>query len=385
MGASGPVVAIIEPVGGHGGMNFYDFGLATGLAAAGASVTVYTCDETVPPAEAPFATELPFRGVYGDAPKVVRGLRMGRGAAAAVRSARRHGATIAHVHLFQATPVELGTVLLARAAGLQVVVTAHDIESFYGGGSLGIARRIYRSARLVVVHNEFSRQELVTHAGVPADKVVVIPHGNYVDAIDRGIPKAAARERLGLPPAEPVLLFLGQIKQVKGLDVLLEALPLVLQAEPSVRLVVAGKVWKSDVGPYRELIDRLGIGPRVTLDIRYVPDREVDLYYAAADLAVFPYRRIYQSGAVLMATSYGCPVVVSDLPGMLETITDGVDGYVFRSGDPQHLAARLVEAVRHPDERRRLGEAGHRRALERHDWHEIGRATLAAYESITRR
>jgi len=374
--------AIIEPVGGHGGMNFYDFGLASGLEAAGVPTMVYTCDETMPPLGATFLLKLPFRGIYGDNSKYLRGLRFLRGMISAIYDARRQKADIAHFHIFHTTGLELASVLFARLARLKVVVTAHDIESFSSNSSLSIARRIYGYASVVIAHNAFSRDELIQRLGIPTSKIAVIPHGNYLDAINHGINRTVARKRLGLPPEVPLLLFFGQIKQVKGLDLLLEALPTVIQAIPSVKLLIAGKVWKTSFEEYQAIIDRLQLSEHVISDIRYIPDPEADLYYSAADLSVFPYRKIYQSGALLMAMSYGRPVVVSDLPGMLETVQDGANGYVFRSGDARHLAACLVEALQDKTKTHRVAEGGYMRVVTENDWRRIGQMTRDAYESV---
>jgi D-inositol-3-phosphate glycosyltransferase len=95
---------------------------------------------------------------------------------------------------------------------------------------------------------------------------------------------------------------------------------------------------------------------------------------------VLPYLRIYQSGAVLLAMSHGSPVLVSDIDGMLEAIRDDRTGFVFRSGDPTHLAHRIVEILDVPGRCAEVAQAGLRAVTERNDWGRLGAQSLACYQ-----
>ena len=191
-----------------------------------------------------------------------------------------------------------------------------------------------------------------------------------------------ARRVLGINETGRVILFFGHIREVKGLDILLEAIPAVAREIPEVTLLIAGRPLRKDFSTYERLIDSLGIRDRCVLHIRYISNDELPLYFAAADIVALPYRRIYQSGVILMAMSYGRAVVVSDLPAMTEMVTDGQNGYVFEQGSAVSLSKQLVRALR--DEQGR--EAVASRALEyirnNHDWEQIGKRTLLLYRSV---
>lgn len=376
-------IAIIEPVGGHGGMNYYDFGLCGGLATAGVDVVLHTCDETVIPLDAGFAVRHSFAGIYGKAPSWMRGLRYLRGAVSALWSARREGRRICHFHLFHVGPLQVFNILLAKFLGLRVVITAHDVESFVVSLEVpALSRWVYRQADRVVAHNQISRQELIGRIGLPAQRIAVIPHGNYLHALQSLPAQSAARASLVIPEAAKVILFFGQIKDVKGLDLLFEAMPTVLKTYPEALLLIAGKPWKSDFSAYEAQMVRLGIRDRCITHIRYIPDEDVARYYAAADLVALPYRRIYQSGVVLMAMSYGKAVLVSDLPGMTEIVTDGETGFVFHQGDVDELAAKLKQALGDATVRQTLARKGFERVRDDYDWKVIGEKTRQLYVSI---
>lgn len=373
-------VAVIEPVGGHGGMHFYDLALCRSIVKASANATLFTCDETPVTGTEGFPVRLPYRGIYGRSLAWVRGLRYLLGSLRALPGARLSGHRVAHFHFFHVGLLEWFNVMLARAVGLRVVITAHDVDGFNQGSSRPwFTRSAYGMASRVIAHSQVARRELVDRLGVPEDKLDVILHGNYVDKVPPAVTREMARARFGFSPAQRVLLFFGHIKDVKGLDVLLRGFALARAADPSLHLLIAGRVWKSDFSRYDELIAHLGLAPHCTLHIRYIDDAEAPYFYLCADLVVLPYLRIYQSGVVLEAMSHGSPVLVSDIPGMLEVIDHGRTGFVFKSGDPQHLSQRIAEAFAATGRRAQVAHAGLRAVQERNDWGRLGEQSVACY------
>jgi len=377
-------VAIIEPVGGHGGMDFYDFGLANGLVKAGVKVSIYTCNKTKPPTgPATFRFYRPFRAIYGGTPKILRAGLFLAGLLGSLVHSRFCGVRIVHLHLFDTSILQLACLVFAKVMGMRTVVTAHDVESLAGGQGGFFACRIYVMADRVIAHNQVSSKALVEILEVSVDKIFIIPHGNYVENVTF-VDRHVAREQLKLPHDVPIILFFGQIKHAKGLDVLLRALPAVVTKHSDVILMIAGKVWKTDLGEYVDLINQFGLEQHVKLDIRYIPNEEVASYYGAADVVVLPYRKIYQSGVLLMAMSYRKAVVVSDIPGMLEIVKNGVNGFVFRSEDHRHLEKTLNQALDQPEERDRIVALGYETVIEQHGWDHVGRLTREVYLSVLR-
>src|SRR5215212_672743 len=240
-------VAMVEPVGGHGGMDYYDFGLCKGLSNTGAKVTLYTCDETRRRDVTFCETRFPYRRIYGDDPAWLRGVRYLRGSIQALLGAKLGRAQIAHFHFFHVGPLELFNVLLAKLLRLRVVVTAHDVQPFAKRLSVPwMVDKAYRDSDRVIAQSEVSKRELRTLLQEAGAKIATIPHGNYLHSIAEVPTREDARTRIGLPDAAQVLLFFGQIKEVKGLDVLLQAMPRLVEEFPDTVLLIAGKVWKDD-------------------------------------------------------------------------------------------------------------------------------------------
>lgn len=375
--------AMIEPVGGHAGAHYYDFGLARGLLAAGCRVSLYTCDETADPA-IPGLGFFPFyRRIYGQENRWLRALHYIRGTLAALRKAAASGEMICHYQVFNDLIPETIVIALARLFLRKVVLTVHDVSSLAGP----VTRKrkmtgwIYRQADWIIVHNKVSLRELES-LGVPSARMRVIAHGNYLDSMREMGPSAEARRILDIGESARVVLFFGQIRQEKGLDLLIESLPEVAREVPELVCLIAGRPWKTEFAGYESLIDELGVRARCRLHIGFVPDEEVATYYAAADVVALPYRRIYQSGVLMMAMTYGRPVVVSDLPGMTEVVTGGVNGYVFAQGSKDELARTLIRALRDGAERQRVAARASEYIQEHHDWSRIGRETAELFDAV---
>lgn len=378
-------VAIIEPVGGHGGMNYYDFSLAEGLVAAGATVTLYTCDKTAVGQGLTFDVKQTFKKIWGTDHKILRASRFFFCLLKTLVDARLKRIDIVHFHFFHYTKMELLCVLLGRLFRFRIVVTAHDVESFSSDSSKSAAGKILAKVDKVIAHNNVSAKELIECLNFPVGRIAIIPHGNYLNTIINRPSPAEARQTLNLPPDAPVLLFFGQIKKVKGLDILLQALPPVISKFPTLKLVIAGKFWQDDFINYEKIIMKNNLRKNIDLHIKYIPDKEVAKFYCSADVVVLPYRKIYQSGVLLMAMSYGVPVVASDLEGMVEIISDGKNGYIFEKNNVGHLSLKLIDILSNPIEAEKVATLGTEFVRKNHSWQHIGNKTYSVYSSLLNR
>jgi len=144
---------------------------------------------------------------------------------------------------------------------------------------------------------------------------------------------------VALPEGCPLLLFAGFVRPYKGLDVLLEALPLVLAKRP-LHLLVAGEFWQGTI-PYQEQINRLQIQHAVTLLNEYLPDEVLAACMKRADVVVLPYRSATQSAVVQVAFGHGKPVITTNVGGLGEVVTQGQTGLVVPPEDPAALAAAI--------------------------------------------
>ncbi|MBI5886219.1 MAG: glycosyltransferase family 4 protein [Deltaproteobacteria bacterium] len=374
-------VAMIELVCAHGGMDYYDFSLCKGLMNAGVGVRLYT-SEAGPLLPQGLKVIESFKGIFGKGNALIRGLKWFMALRASLSDARKSGSKLTHIHFFDTGVMEYLTVRLARSYGLKVVATVHDVESFHKKRSRGFSSRVLGSVDGIIVHNEVSRAETLKLLSGKGVRLAVIKQGHFLEYIGKKREKAALRAELGLALDAPLFLFFGQIKKVKGLDVAIRAMGELKKSVPQARLLVAGRPWKDDAAYYEALINEVGVAANVIWHKGYVPQDRVDLYYYACDAVVQPYRRIYQSAVLLMAMSYGCPVIVSDLPGMTEVVKDGENGYVFPDGDHAAMADAMKGVIDNPERTGEIAACGLEYVKRHYDWDSIGRKTAEFYKTI---
>jgi glycosyltransferase involved in cell wall biosynthesis len=170
--------------------------------------------------------------------------------------------------------------------------------------------------------------------------IVQVPHPLY-DNFGEAVSQKEARQKLGIEEDGKILLFFGFIRKYKGLDILLQAMKIIKQKSPSVKLLVAGEFYEDDK-PYRELIRNLGIEDVLILRTSFIPDSEVKYYLCAADVVVQPYRSATQSGVTPLAYHFEKPMVVTNVGSLPSLVPDGKVGMVAEP-DPGSIAEAILE------------------------------------------
>jgi glycosyltransferase involved in cell wall biosynthesis len=251
-------------------------------------------------------------------------------------------------------PVYLAVLGLARLRGKRVVVTVHNVEPHEGGMLRRLANGLVLPlAHHFIVHSADNARALAAR-GIGVDRISVVPHGVPEPSPATAAERESARKHLGLDERELVALFLGNIRPYKGLEVLLRAFRETLAALPHARLIVAGQPWSS-ASDIESLVDALGVRSNVTLRLEFVSDADMRAYFAAADIAVYPYTRFdAQSGAACDALRFGKAIVVTRAGGLPDLVDDA--RAIVPAGD-HHALARALVAV--------LGDASVREKLER--------------------
>ena len=243
-------------------------------------------------------------------------------------------------------------------------------------------RRIVAAADRLVAANAIERNELVTAYGADSSRVAVIPCGVDTDVFTPG-DAMAARAALGLPPG-PLLLYVGRIAPIKGLETLLDAVGCLRGAGMPARLAVVGGETDEPTDGHEADVRRrasaLGLGDAVTF-VGAQPQQRLRDWYVAADVTVLP--SYYESfGMVaLEAMACGSPVVASRVGGLQTTVRDGVTGLLVAEGDPCALAATITRVLGDDALRWRLGREGQRWAAQ-HRWPCVGEAICREYAAL---
>jgi len=253
---------------------------------------------------------------------------------------------------------------------------------------LRIERRLLDLADGLIAANPDERADLVWSFGTPAAKVCTIPPGVDLDLFRPG-DQTEALAALGLPPRQPVVLFVGRVDPIKGIDTLLSAFA-PLERDPHLSpkpllLFVGGDLDPSGAptGPLAAVAAQaraMGVADR----IRFVgsrPQDELPRYYRAADLVAVPSR--YESFGLVAVEAMACgtPVVASRVGGLTFTVEEGSSGLLVPPGSADALADAVALLLR--DHRcRRVLAAGALRAARRFAWPEVARSVHDVYARL---
>lgn len=170
----------------------------------------------------------------------------------------------------------------------------------------------------------------------------VTPHPTYGMFCKQGMSMQKAREQLQIDQGQRVLLFFGFVRKYKGLQYLLEAMKLLKERDFKVQLWVVGD-FGEDKDEYVEQIRTFEIGDQVQMVQGYVPDDEVEKYFAASDLVVLPYLSATQSGIVQIAFGFEKPVLVTEVGGLPDVVTNGKTGYVVEPRSAEMIAEAIMD------------------------------------------
>ena len=257
-----------------------------------------------------------------------------------------------------------------------VARTADDIEPEL---RIHEETRVIAAADRLIAANTVERTHLGRYYGAPRDRIAVVPCG--VDtALFRPGDAAAAREELDLP-AGPLLLYVGRLSPIKGLETLLESMTFL---DPRPSLVVVGgdqdEPLNGRLAGLRARVTTLGLDSVVSFRGPQ-PQPRLQRFYSAADATVMP--SYYESfGMVaLEAMACGSPVIASSVGGLTTTVRDGVTGYLVADGDARALADRIAHVLGDEELRWRLGSEAVRWAS-RYCWPCVAEAICREYARL---
>ena len=377
-------VAIIDHLGAHGSSHhFYLFGQAQGLIENNVLVNLYTNATTINPEIKDLGFYQFYKSIF-NTNKIIAFFRYFIGSLRSHIHAKISKCNIFHYHLFGSSALVVFNMILAKIFFAKICLTIHDVKSFSNNSKFSFySKLIYFFADIIITHNKFSADEIISNYSFLENKIQIIPHGNYIPFIEIEKDKNFARKKIGINENKFVLLFFGMIKSVKGLDVLLKAMPEIIKNNKEVILLIAGKPWRDDFSKYEEIIKDLKIEKYCKLDIKFIDHKDVSLYYASSDIVVLPYRRIYQSGVLMMSLCYKKPVIVSDLPSFKEIIVDQENGVFFSSDDSVSLANAVSKLMSDNDLMELVRKNAYNLMEQKFSWQRIGKLTNDAYNKIS--
>ncbi|MBA2246053.1 MAG: glycosyltransferase family 4 protein [Gemmatimonadetes bacterium] len=275
--------------------------------------------------------------------------------------------------------VLLGLIVLARLRGTTVIWTAHNLD-VHESSHPRLERWFWKGySRVISGFISLTEGALETvRSTLPALRRrpgVVVPHGHYRGAYADSTTREEARATLGIAPEASVTAFVGQIRPYKNVPHLIRAFRSLPHLER--HLLIAGK--PSTEALAKEVKAAAAEDTRVSCFLGFIPDDAVQLYLHAADLVVLPYRDILNSGSVLLALSFDCPVLVPR-KGAMEELRAWCGAEWIRTYSGELTTAELEEAIAWVQTG--TPYRGQCTALDELNWHDLACRTVDAYRDI---
>lgn len=264
-----------------------------------------------------------------------------------------------------------------KREGYKIVWTVHNIHPhdksifpYYWGDFF-----LSHCADAVIVHAESTKKELKRWYGRSSKNVYLIPfstYKGYSEAYEYGYPPKKARTELDLPKDKFIYLFFGYVRKYKGIDILIKAFQKAKQ-DNGVLLIVGGYWTDVDKAEIEKVVKN---DPNIILHTKEMDDKCVQQHMAAADVVVLPYRKITTSGVLVLALTFGKPIIAVK-KGMLPEWVSAENGIVVET--EQDLQRALHDIQR--KDLKAMGEVSYTLS-QKYPWSKVATLYEEVYENI---
>jgi len=266
--------------------------------------------------------------------------------------------------------------------GLHYILTMHSTEWGRNGNHFGdgvfkeISHREwlggYESSQIIVTTRRMM-DELIWLYSIPKIKISIIPNGIIAGKIRRCLDAGRIKEKYGIQPLDPVVLFCGRMNVQKGPDLLVEAIPQILKKRPDMKFIFMGE------GDMRPSCERRAQELNVAGSCRFLgytsPSSKEELMNAC-DLMCVPSRNEPFGVVVLEAWDACKPVVATEAISIVRNFEDGLLAYI----QPESIAWCINHLLENPEEMKKLSAAGYNRIEAEFSWDRIAKRTEEVYE-----
>lgn len=215
---------------------------------------------------------------------------------------------------------------------------------------------------------------------LPAEKIDIIPNGIDSSCFDKTV-NVDLHKRKFVPQGDKLVFFVGRLVYEKGIQTVIEAMPVILEHVPNVTFVVAG------TGPHMNqllaMTREMGLDKKVKFT-GYIDNETLSAFYKYADLTVVP--SLYEpfGMVVLESMAMGTPTIVADTGGLSEIVIHEETGLKFRAGDPKSLAEAMLRVLTDDQLTERITTDAKRYMGDRYNWKTIADQTIGVYEKARR-
>jgi glycosyltransferase involved in cell wall biosynthesis len=309
-----------------------------------------------------------------------------------VQVVREHRIDVIHAHNYEATIIGAIAKYLTRTPLVYNGINsmADELPSYSFFPSQKLARRLGKaldhtvpraSDALILLSEEL--RDYLEKLGISGAKTIVLPPGVTLSDFERG-DGARARQKHGIAPNTPIVIYTGALESFQGLDYLVRAMAITSREHPDAKLLIVNNIPNQEVQRgLEQLATELGILDRLIF-VPSVPFRDLPDYLAAGDVAVVP--RPSCPGFPIKLLNYmaaGLATVTFEAGG--KSLAHGYNGYTAPNGDVAGFAAGINLFLSKPELRKIVGARAKESIVGLYDWDTIARATAMIYGQVMTR
>ncbi|KKN21938.1 hypothetical protein LCGC14_0920330 [marine sediment metagenome] len=262
----------------------------------------------------------------------------------------------------------------------KIIWTIHNLyshKSYYPRIERLVRNFLLNKVNGIICHCNEAKKEVQKEFRISPKKIYVIPHGNYLNCYLNKISKEKARDILNLKKNDFVFLHFGRVRRYKGLDTLIKSFK-ALKLKDNLKVLIVGKLLENEYK--KELITLSEDNKNILFTFKFIEDDKIQIYMNASDIVVSPYRSILTSGEIILAMTFGKPVIAPQL-GCIIDLLNKEGSFTYDPKEENGLTIALKEAITFRDKLSNMGKYN-LRIVKDLDWKIISIKTKALYEKF---
>ncbi len=274
-------------------------------------------------------------------------------------------------------PIYFVILSICKIRRKKIVITVHNVLPHESSKVNRFLNRIILPfGDVLIVHTGRNKEALSKIYNISKERIHVISMGVLFQNSIKKISKKEARKFLAIPPDKNVILHFGNIREYKGLDILLKALKFVVNELEDVILVIAGKPW-IDWERYEKIINEEALENHVIKKLDFIPPSEVEYYFAASDIVVLPYKEFESQSAIgALALPFKKPLIVTNIGGLPDFVKD--KRVIAKPNDAEDLARKIIQVLKDYNLIKKLSKDSEELA-KKYNWDKIAEKTIELY------
>lgn len=266
---------------------------------------------------------------------------------------------------------------------VKIIWTIHNLynhKSYYPHTERLVRKFLLKSIDAIICHCNQAKKIIHKEFGIRQEKIYIIPHGNYLNCYKNIISREKARDILGFKKKDFIFLHFGRIRRYKGIDTLIKSFQS-LTLNNHIKVLIIGKALEDQYK--KELINLSKDNKNIFLQFEFINDDKIQTYMNASDIIVSPYRSILTSGEVILAMSFGKPVIAPRLGCIIDVLNEN-GSFLYDPNEKKGLIKALELAISSKD---RLIEMGkyNLKLVKDLDWRRISMITKEVYEKFLKK